>query len=237
MKRSLTLVCMLGVGLTAIAQAGSTSDPTPSAPLPAGSAPAASPAGPAKIAVIEFQGVVAQTNEGQRDFSELRKKYEPKQTQLKAQSDELDRLKSQLQTQSATLSDAERANKSREIDDKTKALQRAAEDAQNDFTTEMNQTYQQLAEKVYQVLQSYATQNGYTVVLDASAQQSPVLWANQATNISEAVVKAYNAKSGVPAPPASATSPSTGSTGTAPRGTGATTRTPSTATRPATSPQ
>lgn len=229
MKCSLTFVCMLGLGLSAYAQTGSATDSAPSAPIPAGSA-AAAPAGPAKVAVIEFQGVVAQTNEGQRDFAELRKKFEPKQTQLKAQSDELDNLKKQLQTQSASLSETERANKTREIDDKTKALQRTAEDAQNDFQSEMGDTYQKLAEKVYQVLQSYAAQNGYTVVLDASAQQSPVLWANQSTNISAAVVQAYNAKSGVPAPPQTAGPPA----GITPRTTPATTHAPSaTSTKPA----
>ena len=228
MKRSLTLVCMLGLGVSALAQASNAADPTPSAPIPAGSAASA---GPTKIAVIEFQGVVAQTNEGQRDFGELQKKFEPKRAQMKAQSDEVDTLKKQLQTQSATLSDAERARITKEIDDKTKSLQRSAEDANNDFQSEMGETYQQLAEKVYQVLQTYATQNGYTVVLDASAQQSPVLWANQSTNISAAVVQAYNAKYGVPAPPPSAAP----ATGVAPRSTTPATRTPGApATRPAT---
>ena len=114
----------------------------------------------------------------------------------------------------------------RSIDEKTKQLQRTGEDAQNDFQTEMGETYQKLAEKVYQVVQSYAAQSGYTLVLDASAQQSPVLWATQGTDISEAIVQAYNTKSGVPAQ-AGATAPST-----APRSTAPVRTTPS-ATKPA----
>jgi outer membrane protein len=224
MKRSLTLVCILasGFGATALAQASSAAAPLPSAP----GSPSAAPVGPAKIAIIQFQQAVGATNEGQRDFAELRKKFEPKQTQLKTQSDEIDGLKKQLQTQSATLSESARAELTRQIDDKTKSLQRSAEDAQNDFQTEMGETYQKLAEKVYQVVQAYASQSGYTLVLDASAQQSPVLWANQGTDISQAVVEAYNQKSGIPAQ--SATAPSTAPRSTAPA------RTP---TKPATSPQ
>ncbi len=215
MKRSLTFVCVLasGLGATAFAQAGSqaSSGSMPSAPVPA-SAAAAAPVGPAKIAIIQFQQAVAATNEGQRDFAELRKKFEPKQTQLKTLSDEIDGLKKQLQTQGATLSESARASLTKQIDDKTKSLQRSAEDAQNDFQTESGETYQKIAEKVYQVLQAYAAQSGYTLVLDASAQQSPVLWANQGTDISQAVVEAYNQKSGVPAqsnaaPGAGATTP------------------------------
>jgi outer membrane protein len=217
MKRSLTFVCILasGFGATALAQASSATPatPMPSAPVPASAV--APPPGPVKIAIIQFQQAVGATNEGQRDFAELRKKFEPKQTQLKTQSDEIDSLKKQLQTQSATLSDSARASLTKQIDDKTKSLQRTAEDAQNDFQTEMGETYQKLAEKVYQVVQTYASSAGYTLVLDASAQQSPVLWANQGTDISQQVVDAYNQKSGVPAQ-ANSTAPSTAPRSTAP---------------------
>ena len=72
MKRSLALIATLasGFALSAAAQ---------TLPAPA----AAAPAGPAKIAVIAFQVAVAQTNEGQRDFADLQKKYAPKEAQLK----------------------------------------------------------------------------------------------------------------------------------------------------------
>jgi len=214
MKRSLTFVCILasGMGATALAQAGG-SAAVPSAPVPAS---AAAPAGPAKVGIIQFQQAVGGTNEGQRDFAELRKKFEPKQTQLKSQSDEIDSLKKQLQTQGASLSETARASLTKQIDDKTKTLQRQAEDAQNDFQQETGETYQKLAEKVYQVVQSYAAQNGYTVILDASAQQSPVLWATQGIDISQAIVDAYNQKSGIPTQPA-ATAPSTAPRSTTPK--------------------
>jgi outer membrane protein len=228
MKRSLTFVCILasGFGATALAQASSAA--MPSAPVPASASTTTAAPVTAKVAIIQFQQAVGATNEGQRDFAELRKKFEPKQTQLKAQSDEIDGLKKQLQNQATTLSDSAKADLTRQIDDKTKSLQRSAEDAQNDFQTEMGETYQKLAEKVYQVVQSVATQAGYTLVLDASAQQSPVLWANQGTDISQAVVEAYNQKSGIPAPVGGAAAPSTAPRSTAP------TRTPA---KPATTPQ
>lgn len=195
------------LGSSALAQTAA----TPSAPSPAATA-AAAPAGPTRVAIVLFQPAVAQTNEGQRDFGQLRAKFEPKQTQLKQQSDEVDALKKKLQASGDKLSDSERQTQTRDIDAKEKALQVAAESAQNDFTGEMNDMYQQLAQKVYAVMQTYAQQNGYTIVLDASQQQSPVLWAAEPTNITEAVVQAYNAKSGVPAQPAQP-----GATGAAPR--------------------
>ncbi|QNI31320.1 OmpH family outer membrane protein [Alloacidobacterium dinghuense] len=212
MKRSLTLVCMLasGLGVSALAQTSSaaTTDPAPNAP----STTAVAPSGGAKIAVIMFQPAVMQTNEGQRNFADLQKKYDPKRTQLKTMSDEIDSLKKSLQASGANLSDVEKANRTKSLDEKEKAFQRLGEDTQNDFQQDLQQTYTQLAEKVFGVLQTYAQQNGYSLVIDGSTQQSPVLWANQGTDISAAVIQAYNQKSGVPAP----ATPAVGSTPAAP---------------------
>jgi outer membrane protein len=52
------------------------------------------------------------------------------------------------------------------------------------------------------VLVSYATQHGFTLVLDFSQQQNPILYAMETTNITKPVIEAYNQKSGIPAPPA-----------------------------------
>jgi outer membrane protein len=197
MKRNLALVLTLasGFALSAAAQ---------TLPAPAGAA-APAPAGPTKVAVIEFQAAVSSTNEFQRDFADLQKKYEPKRTQLKTLADEIDNLQKQLQSQGATLSDAARATQAKAIDDKKKQAQRFAEDAQNDLTQEMNEVYNKVASKVYDVLASYAKDQGFSMVIDASEsqQQSPiVLYHVENSDISKAVVDAYNVKSGVPAPPA-----------------------------------
>jgi len=166
-------------------------------------APAAAPAaGPSKIAVIAFQAAVAQTNEGQRTLGDLQRKFEPKQTQLKNLNDEIEGLKKQLQAQGDKLSAAESAARAKVIDDKTKQLQRQAEDARNDYQSEMGEVFNTLASKVYEVVESYAKDQGYTMVIDVSQQQTPVLWAADSTNIGAAIVAAYNTKSGVPAPPA-----------------------------------
>ena len=220
MKLSLSLASLLATGLIGSAALAQSTAPAAS-PSAAATTATAAPAGPSKVAIIMFQAAVAQTNEGKRNFEEVEKKYQPKQAQLKQQSDEVDNLEKQLQTQSATLTDTERAQRLKSIDDKEKALQRSGEDAQNDFQQEIQQTYAQLAQKVYGSVQSYAQQNGYTVVLDASAQQSPVLYASQGQDITEQVIAAYNQKSGIAAPPPSAPSPA----GTAaPRSTAPTTR-------------
>ncbi|MGA2648967.1 MAG: OmpH family outer membrane protein [Terracidiphilus sp.] len=191
MKHSLAIVFMLVSGIvpSAIAQ-------TPSAP--------AAPAVPTKVAVIAFQTAVGQTNEFQRNFADLQKKYEPKRTQLKAMADEIDGLQKQLQAQGDKLSDAERASRAKVIDDKQKSAQRLAEDARNDLQGEMQEIYNGVAGKVFDTLTKYSQQQGYTLVVDGSGnqQQAPVvLYASPSTDITKAIIDAYNVSSGVPAPP------------------------------------
>jgi outer membrane protein len=188
MKHSLVLATLLASGF-ALGAAAQTQ--------PAATAPA----GPTKIAVIAFQAAVAQTNEGQRNFADLQKKYQPKENQLKAQNDEIESLTKQLQTQGASLSEEARASQARTIDEKKKKLERDVEDLRTEGQQEMQEMMSTLASKVYDVLNTYANQQGYSLVLDVSQQQNPVLFALPSTDISKAIVDAYNVKSGVPAPP------------------------------------
>jgi len=193
MKRSLALVLTLasGFALSAAAQTPAASAATP-----------ASASGPTKIAVIAFQVAVAQTNESQRNFADLQKKFDPRREQLKKLSDEVDAMTKQLQADQAKLTPAEQQSRATAIDNKKKQLDRDGQDASSDFQQEMQDVYNSLASKVYDVLQSYAELHGYTLVLDVSQQQNPVLYANNSNNITKEVIDAYNVKSGIPAPPA-----------------------------------
>ena len=184
-----TPLLIAGLGLSAVAQTGTTHTTAPT--------------GTSKVAVINFQAAVFQTNEGRQKIAALQQKFDPKRTQLKAEADEINTLKKQLQADASKLTDAERQSRTQAIDEKEKTLQRDGQDASSDYEQQMQQTYQQLAEKVYGVLQSYAKEHGFGVVLDesAAAQQPPtVLWRNDSTDITKAVISAYNVKSGVPAP-------------------------------------
>lgn len=198
MKRSLLLVCLLipSLGVTAMAQ---TSHTVPNAPGMGGSHQ--------KIAVIMFQAAVARTNEGQRDFANLEKKFAPKNEELKQESDKIDALKKDLQANAKTLTPDQRQEKVNEIQSKSKELSQQVEDARSDFQNEMGTAFNSLAQKVGAVMTDYAKEHGYSLVLDASGQNSGVLWASPSVDITKAVIAAYNAKSGVPAPPPAAPAP------------------------------
>jgi outer membrane protein len=174
----------------------------------AASSPApASPAGPAptKIGIINMQMAILACNEGQRDFAALQKRFDPKSIEIKTKQDEIKALQTQMQTQGDKMNEDARQNLLRQIDQKQTALKRLAEDAQKDFQTQSNDLGNSIGTKIFKTLDKWATSNGFAVVIDVGNEQNTnVLWAAQGVNITQAVVEAYNAESGVPAPPKSA---------------------------------
>jgi outer membrane protein len=206
MNRTVAFVTALAAGITSAAGVAQTAGPAAPATAPtttAHTAPATLQVVTAKIAVIEYEQATAATNEGQRALQALQKKYEPQKTQLQTLQTEIESLTKQLQSAPATMSDEERASRARTIDLKQKQLQRDGDDATAAFNAEMQETLGAVAKKLGPVVIKYVQDNGYTMLLDNTGAQGglSVLWTQPGTtDISQAVVDAYNTSSGVGAP-------------------------------------
>jgi Skp family chaperone for outer membrane proteins len=192
------------LSVTALAQTGSAAAPLPAAPSAA--APAPTSAGGTRVGTVNIQEAIVATNEGQRDFEALNKKFEPKRTELKALSDEVDSLKKQLNTQGDKMNDDARGSLVKQIEQKQKVLTRSSEDAQNDYQGQQGEVAQRILQKMAPLLVKYAGENGYGVIIDTSNPwpNGPVLWAGASVDITKALVDAYNAQSPVAAPVPSA---------------------------------
>jgi len=166
----------------------------PAAPT-ASAAPAA-----AKVGIVNIQAAIVNSNEGQRDFESLQKKFDPKRTELENLNKEVDELQKKFNTQGDKLNDDARGDLLKQIDAKKKTLQRNYEDANTDIQAQQNEIANRIGQKLVEVLDKYAKDNAYTLILDVSGQSSPVLWAASSVDITKSIVDAYNAQSGVPAP-------------------------------------
>jgi outer membrane protein len=82
-------------------------------------------------------------------------------------------------------------------------VNRDRQDAQSDLEESQGKVMQELGGKMMAVMEKYAMQNGFAVVLDVSSPQTPVLWAASAVDITNDIVKLYDqAYPGVAAAPA-----------------------------------
>ncbi len=196
MKRTFAGTAMFALLLAIASLAQST-------PAAAPAATTAAATGGVKVGIIDIQQAIIGTNEGARDFEALQKKFEPKRNELAAQNTDIDNLKKQLSTQGDKMNEEARATLVKSIETKQKSLQRSAEDAQNDYQQQQNEIAQRILQKMAPVIDKYAKANSYGLLFDSSNPwpQGPLLWATAGVDLTKTIVDAYNAQSGVAAPP------------------------------------
>jgi Skp family chaperone for outer membrane proteins len=165
-------------------------------------AQAATPATPApKIGIVNIQDAIVATNEGKKEFDALQTRFNPKQVELKGLSDELENLKKQYEAQKDKLSPEAGAAQVKLIESKQKVLQRNLEDAQGEYQQAEQEVVNRIGSKLLLVLEKYSKDNAYSMVLDVSNPQTPVLWFDQGTNITTQLVEAFNTANPAVAPP------------------------------------
>ena len=160
-----------------------------------------------KIGVINIQEAIGSTAEGKKAFADLSKKFQPRQQELQRLQQEIQAINDQLTKQAATLSDDEQRRLSGDLEDKQKLLKRSTEDAQADFSRDRDEAIRRIGQKMVRVISEFAQQNGYSLVVDDA--QIPVYYASKDIDLTEEVVKRYDAANpvadagaGVPATPA-----------------------------------
>ena len=153
-----------------------------------------------KVGIINIQDAIIRTEEGQKTAKSLQEKYTPRQQGLEKQKRELDDLQAQLNKGRNTMSEEARTRLIRDIDVKTKALQRDNEDASAEFQQEEGKLINSIGQKMMGVIDKYAKEKGYAIILDISSQQSPVLYAVNTVDITADIVGLYDKGIGLGAP-------------------------------------
>ena len=149
-------------------------------------------AAPSKVAIIHVQNAILQTKDGQKAQSELNTKFTPKKSAIEKKQADIAALQEQMKKGSATMSDDAKNKIARDIDSNQKSLQRDSEDFESDVQQEEGKIMQDLGQKMMDVIIKYATQNGFSMVVDVSNPQTPVLWASQTIDITGDIVKLYD---------------------------------------------
>ncbi|MCC6589344.1 MAG: OmpH family outer membrane protein [Bryobacterales bacterium] len=163
------------------------------------SAPAPAQQAPTKIAVINIQAALIGTADGKKAAADLQARFDPKRKILEGKQGEIAQLQQELNKGSNTMAEARRLDLTRQIDSKTKALQRDQQDAQEEFELEQNKVLNELGQRMMVVIDKYAKDNQYAVVIDISSQQTPVLWAANGINITDNIIALYDKNAPPPA--------------------------------------
>ena len=183
-------------------------------------------AAPAKIGVISVQEAIASTQEGKAKAAELSTQFAPRQNELSSISKKIDDLNTQLRAGDSTLSDDAKAHIQTQITQLQQSYQRKGQDLQDDQQAAEQDVIEQIGRKLEVVLDKYAKDNGYAVILDVSSQQTSVFWAADAVNVTPQIIQLYDQANPAKAPAASTAPSSSAPRSTPPRPAGGTGATP-----------
>ena len=163
---------------------------------------------PTRVGIINIQQAIAQTKDGQKAAGELTTKYEPRKKELEQKQNEMQQLETQYRTGANTMADEARQKLMRDIDQRRKQLQRDTDDAQAELQQDQDRVLQELGQKMMVVLDRYAAEHGFALILDVSSPQTPVLYASNTIDITREIVGLYDqAQSAAPAAAAPAAKP------------------------------
>ncbi len=152
-----------------------------------------------KVAIINIQDAITRTQEGQGMIKELEAKYQPKSQEIEGLQGEVADLRNQLNKGQNTMSEVARRDLARQIEMKERNAQRAFEDARTEFNQEQQRIFNEIGGKLMTAIDKYAKEKGFSIVLDISSPQSPVLYAVNEVNITNDIITVYDAQGGAAA--------------------------------------
>lgn len=145
-----------------------------------------------KIGVINVQAAIAGTAEGKQASAELQSQFAPRQAEIQNLQKQIEDLQTRMRTTANTLSDEEKARHAREYDQLTRMLQRKNQDFQDDGNEAQQEVVNRIGRKLMDVLDKYAKDGGYTVILDTSSQQTPVIFATNQIDVTQDIIRLYD---------------------------------------------
>jgi outer membrane protein len=147
---------------------------------------------PSKIGILHVEAAVLNTKEGQKAVAEWNAKFGPRQNELEKKQASITSMEDQLRKGAATMNEDARNKMTRDIDNARKSLQRDTEDAQADLQQDQNKVYSELSRKLYTVVDKYAKENCFAMIIDVSPQTQPLFWAAEAINLTNEMAQLYD---------------------------------------------
>ncbi len=190
---------------------------------------AQAPNAPTKVGIIHIQNAIIQTKDGQKAAQAIDTKFGPRKKDFDGRQQEISQLETRYRQGANTMAEDARTALMRDIDNKRKQLQRDMDDAQAELEQEQGRLLQDLGQRMMTVIDKYATDHGFALILDVSNPQTPVLYASNTIDITADIIALYDKGAAAQAPPATA------ATTAAPAA--ATPRAPAPAAKPAAAPK
>jgi len=157
------------------------------------SSAAAAPAAPGKVGVINIRGAIGNTAEGKQASAELQSQFAPRQTELEKLNSQINDLRQRLAACEGKCSQDEIGRLTQQGQKATQRFDRLNNELQEDVNSAQGEVIDRIGRKMVDVLDRYSRENGFTLVLDSSAQNTPILYASTQIDVTQEIVRLYDA--------------------------------------------
>ncbi len=146
-----------------------------------------------RVAVVDFQRAFTENSEGKKAQEKFMGELNRREKEFTDKQKLLADTQNKLQTGAQALSDAAKADLSRQIDKLNTDLQRMNDDAQKELGELQQQLFAPIAQRTQGVLKAYASENGYAMVFDLSSQANSIVYNSEVADITTEIIRRVDA--------------------------------------------
>jgi outer membrane protein len=144
-----------------------------------------------RIAVVNYSELIQESPQAQAAVASLRAEFAPKQRSLQAEANQLKAREDTLKKNEATMTQDQRDQAELDLRERYQDLARRQSEIQDDVNNRRNELMSELQRTLAQVVQSYAKEQGYDLVL-----ADGFIYANSALDITPAILSALKSQAG-----------------------------------------
>jgi outer membrane protein len=145
---------------------------------------------PSRVAVINVQRVLTESEAGKAALEKLRKSQEDRTARLKKMDDEIRALDTDLGQKRLSLSQQKIEEMQKQISDRKINLQRAAQDAERELQEMRDAELKSMEAQILPLIDEIGKEQGFAAIFNKF--ESGLVYASPAIEITDTVIKRYN---------------------------------------------
>ncbi len=153
---------------------------------------AAAALAPVKVGTLNVRNAIVSTAEGKLASAELQSQFAPRNNELDAMRKQIEDTQTRLNNCARACSDEEKARLQRQGELLSRSFQRRSDELQEELNAAQGDVVDRIGRKMLEVLDRYARENGYAMVIDTSGQNSPVIYASNTVDVTQDIIRLYD---------------------------------------------
>jgi len=143
-----------------------------------------------RVALIDFQVAILQTEEGKAAKAKIEKELDSRKKELLTQQSELKKMEDDFDAKRSVLTEEDKASRTRELQGKLMAFQRSQMALEQEVRQKEMQETQKIFQNLSSLVEEYAKKNNFDLVFEKGA--GAVLYVARGSDITSDIVSLYN---------------------------------------------